>query len=57
MLTKAKEHLGVSIGRINNVDFYSETEYEDEFEMFLRGGETVLSGKPPKMDGFTPQQV
>ena len=25
--------------------------------MFLRGGETVLSGKPPRMDGFTPQQV
>ena len=47
----------MSIGRINYVDFYSETEYEDEFEMFLRGGETVLSGKPPKMDGFTPQQV
>ena len=42
------------------VDYYvfcSETEYEDEFEMFLRGGETVLSGKPPKIDGLTPEQV
>jgi len=37
--------------------FYRETEYEDEFEMFLRGGETVLSGKPPKIDGLAPEQV
>jgi len=25
--------------------------------MFLRGGETVLSGKPPKIDGLAPEQV
>ena len=34
-----------------------ETEYEDEFEMFLRGGETVMTGKPPKINGLTPEQV
>ena len=37
--------------------FYRGAEYEDEFEMFLRGGETVLSGKPPKIDGLAPEQV
>ena len=39
------------------VCFYRGTEYEDEFEMFLRGGETVLSGKPPRIDGLSPEQV
>ncbi|CAH3116472.1 unnamed protein product [Pocillopora meandrina] len=34
-----------------------ESEYEDEFELFLRGGETVLSGKPPKIDGLSPEQA
>ena len=36
---------------------FRETEYEDEFELFLRGGETVLAGKPPKIDGLSPEQV
>ncbi|KAJ7386556.1 Cytoplasmic dynein 1 heavy chain 1 [Desmophyllum pertusum] len=34
-----------------------ESEYDDEFEMFLRGGETVLSGKPPRIDGLAPEQA
>ncbi|RMX44013.1 hypothetical protein pdam_00012965 [Pocillopora damicornis] len=34
-----------------------ESEYEDEFELFLRGGETVLSGKSPKIDGLSPEQA
>lgn len=32
--------------------FYREMEYEDEFEMFLCGGEIVLLGKLLKIDGF-----
>ncbi|XP_074612492.1 cytoplasmic dynein 1 heavy chain 1-like isoform X2 [Acropora palmata] len=34
-----------------------EREYEDEFNMFLRGGESVLSGKPPKISGLSPEQA
>ena len=36
---------------------HRESEYEDEFNMFLRGGESVLSGKPPKISGLAPEQV
>lgn len=37
--------------------FHSEKEYEEEFNMFMRGSEAVPTTKPQRIQGFTPEQV
>jgi hypothetical protein len=37
--------------------FSSEEEWEDEFNLFMRGSESVPTSKTQKWEGFNPEQV